>query len=153
MKLLKKVLSIFLSMSLCFMLSIQVSAAGASPKENTMEKEEISATLNSDCFSCTLSRFALMNGTATVSSGSISGNAQVTSISLYVSVSSGGSPVIIYIQAPDGTTNSFRIITSGTITTNQFNGCDPSGNWKIWVEPKEIIPSLTLKVCYDYIYD
>lgn len=94
-----------------------------------------------------------MRGTVTVSSGSISGNAQVTSISLYVRVSSGSSPVIIYIQAPDGTIYSFRITTSGTITSNQFNGCDPSGDWKIWVEPKEIISSITLKVCYDYIYD
>lgn len=149
----KKVLSIILCMSLFIMCTLPVSAAEVMTKENVLEKEELSAILNSNCFSRTLSGLALMNGTATVSSGSISGNAQVTSISLYVRVSSGSSPVIIYIQAPDGTIYSFRITTSGTITSNQFNGCDPSGTWKIWVEPKEIIPSITLKVCYDYIYD
>ncbi len=149
----KKIFSIILCVSLCILCVLPVSAEGALPKENVLEKEELSATLDSNCFSRTLSRLALMNGTATVSSGSISGNAQVTSISLYVRVSSGSSPVIIYIQAPDGIIYSFRITTSGTITSNQFNGCDPSGDWKIWVEPKEIIPSITLKVCYDYIYD
>ncbi len=149
----KKVLSIILCMSLFIMCTLPVSAAEVMTKENVLEKEELSAILNSNCFSRTLSGLALMNGTATVSSGSISGNAQVTSISLYVRISSGSSPVIVYIQAPDGTRYSFRITTSGTITSNQFNGCDPSGTWKIWVEPKEIIPSITLKVCYDYIYD
>lgn len=149
----KKLVPIITSVVLGVMMAMPVSAEGALPKENVLEKEELSATLNSNCFSRTLSRLALMNGTATVSSGSISGNAQVTSISLYVRVSSGSSPVIIYIQAPDGTIYSFHITTSGTITSNQFNGCDPSGDWKIWVEPKEIIPSITLKVCYDYIYD
>lgn len=149
----KKLVPIITSMVLGVMMAMPVSAAGALPKENVLEKEELSATLNSNCFSRTLSRLALMKGAVTVSSGSISGNAQVTSISLYVRVSSGSSPVIIYIQAPDGTIYSFRITTSETITSNQFNGCDPSGDWKVWVEPKEIIPSITLKVCYDYIYD
>lgn len=90
----KKVLSIILCMSLFIMCTLPVSAAEVMTKENVLEKEELSAILNSNCFSRTLSGLALMNGTATVSSGSISGNAQVTSISLYVRVSSGSSPVI-----------------------------------------------------------
>lgn len=80
-----------------------------------------------------------MNGTATFSSGSISSNAQVTSISLYVRASSGSFPVIIYIQAPDGTTQSGVITQSGTITFNDFSGCNPSGSWKIWFEAQETL--------------
>ena len=106
------------------MYNLPVSAAEIMPKENVIEKEEISATSGSNYFSHTLPRLALMNGTATFSSGSISGNAQVTSISLYVRVSSRSSPVIIYIQAPDGTIYSFRIAASVTITSNQFNLMD-----------------------------
>ena len=97
-----------------------------------IEKEDVSATSGSNSFSRTLSKLALMNGTATFSSGSISSNAQVTSISLYVRASSGSFPVIIYIQAPDGTTQSGVITQSGTITFNDFSGCNPSGSWKIW---------------------
>lgn len=143
----KKVLSIILSMSICFLLSIQVSAAEVLSKENIIEKEEISVISGSNCFSHTMSRLDLMDGTATFSSGSISGNVQVTSIKLYVSVSS----VIIYIQAPDGTIYSFPITRSGTITLNQFNGCDPSDDWKIWVEPNGVVPSITVNVYYDYM--
>ena len=104
----KKVLSIIMCMSLFIMWTLPVSAAEVISKENIIEKEDVSAT-----------------------SGSISSNAQVTSISLYVRASSGSFPVIIYIQAPDGTTQSGVITQSGTITFNDFSGCNPSGSWKI----------------------
>ena len=151
----KKVLSIILCLSLCIMYTLPVSAAEVIPKENVIEKEEISATSGSNCFSYTLPKLALMNGSATFSLGSISGNAQVTSVSVYVRVATGTSPVIIYIQAPDGTIYSFNTAASVTITTNQFNGCDPSGDWKIWIETDGIMTTstITVKVCYDYIYD
>ena len=73
-----------------------------------------------------------MNGTATFSSGSIFIYVQATSIWLYGRSSSWSFPVIIYIQAPDGTTQSGVITQSGTITFNDFSGCNPSGSWKIW---------------------
>lgn len=149
----KKIFSIILCVSLCILCVLPVSAAEVMSKENVLEKEELSATLSPNYFSRTLSRLALMNGTATFSSGSISGSAQVSLISLQVRLSSGSSPIIIYMQAPDGTIYSFRITTSGTITSNQFNGCDPLGDWKIWVEPNETIPSITVKIYYDYIYN
>lgn len=129
----KKVLSIIMCMSLFIMWTLPVSAAEVISKENIIEKEDVSATSGSNSFSRTLSKLALMNGTATFSSGSISSNAQVTSISLYVRASSGSFPVIIYIQAPDGTTQ------SGTITFNDFSGCNPSGSWKIWFEAQETL--------------
>lgn len=85
----KKVLSIIMCMSLFIMWTLPVSAAEVISKENIIEKEDVSATSGSNSFSRTLSKLALMNGTATFLSGSISSNAQVTSISLYVRASSG----------------------------------------------------------------
>lgn len=79
----EKVLSIIMCMSLFIMWTLPVSAAEVISKENIIEKEDVSATSGSNSFSRTLSKLALMNGTATFSSGSISSNAQVTSISFY----------------------------------------------------------------------
>ncbi len=155
----KKVLSIVLCMSLCIMCTLPISAAEVMPKKNGIEKEEVSTTSGSNYFSKILPKLNSINGTVsnvvTFSSGSISGSERVvTSISLYVRVSSGSDPFIIYIQAPDGTIYSFVITTSGTITIDNFNGCDPKGSWKIWIETQGTVSSATItaKICYDYSY-
>ncbi len=109
----KNVLSVILCISLCIMDTLPVSAAELMPKENIIEKEEISATLSSNYFSKAFPELSSINGTAsrvvTITSGSISSGAKITSIGLYVSVSSGSSPLILYIQASDGTIYSFVI--------------------------------------------
>ncbi len=151
----KKVLSMILCVSLCIMYALPVSAAEVMPKENVIEKEEVSAISGSNFFSRTLSKLSLINGTATFSSGSISGSEQfVTSLSLSVRVASGISPFILYIQAPDGTTNSVVITKSTTINLDDFNGCNPSGSWKIWSEPQGALLTATIRVTvyYDYSY-
>lgn len=152
----KKVLSIILCVSLCIMYTLPVSAAEVMPKENVIEKEEINATSASNSFSKTLTKLSSTNGTtsrvATFTSGSISGNAQITSIRLYVRASSGSDPFIIYIQAPDGTTDSVLMMGTGTIELDCFNGCNPSGSWKIWIETQGIASTadITMTVCYSY---
>ncbi len=151
----KKLMSIITCMTLCVMMAMPVSAAEVMSKENVIEKEEVSATSGSNCFSRTLSKLNLINGTASFSSGSLSGNGQVvTSISLYVRVPSGSFPFILNLQAPDGTTCSVAITESGTIILDDFNGCSPSGSWKIWFEPQGTVSTatITVKVCYDYSY-
>lgn len=151
----RKVLSIILCISLCIMYTLPVSASEEMPKENVIEKENVSAISGSNCFSHTLSKLNLINGTASFSSGSLSGSGQVvTSISLYVRVPSGNFPFILNLQAPDGTTCSVAITESGTIILDDINGCSPSGSWKIWFEPQGTVSTatITVKVCYDYSY-
>lgn len=152
----KKVLSIILCMSLCLMYSLQVSAEEVMPKENVIEKEENSATSSSSFFSKSLSKLNSVNGTTskvvTFTSGSIASGAQVTSIKVSVSKSTGSDPFIIYIQAPDGTIYSILITGSETIVLDGFNGCNPSGSWKIWIETQGLVSTanITLTVYYSY---
>lgn len=152
----KKVLSIILCVSLCIMYALPVSAAEVVPKENDIVKEEVSATSGSNSFSKILPKLSSTNGTAskvaTITSGSISHSAQVTSISLYVSVSSGSDPCILYIQLPDGTIHYIYVTGSGTYTIDVFNGDNPFGSWKIWIETQGTVSivSGTIKVNYSY---
>lgn len=152
----KKVLSIILSMSLCFLLPIQVSAAEVMPKENVIEKEEVSATTGSSFFSKSLLKLNSINGTTskvvTFTSGSVASGAQVTSVKVFVNKSTGSDPFIIYIQAPDGTIYSFLVTGSETIVLDCFNGCNPSGSWKIWIETQGFVSTanITLTVYYSY---
>ena len=155
----KKVLSIILCMNLFIIYTLPVSAAEVMPRENVIEKEEISATSGSNYFSRTLPRLNSINGAtssvATISSGSISGSDKVvTSIKLFIRIASGSDPFIIYIQAPDGTIYSFVVTTGGTITIDNLNGCDPTGSWKIWIETQGTVStaSITMTVNYSYNY-
>lgn len=150
----KKVLSIILCMCLCIMYTLSVSAAEAVPKGNVIEKEEISATAGSNYFSGVLPKLSSASGVAsrvvTLPTGSISGSAQITSISLYVRA--GGDPFILYLQAPDGTIYSFVITKSETITLGDINGFDPSDSWKLWIETQGTVSTATItaKIYYEY---
>lgn len=150
----KKILSIFMCMNLCIMLAIPVSAAEVLSKENVIEKEEISTTSSSDYYSKALPILSSTNGTAskvvTISVDSMSDSMQVTSISLYIRL--GGSPCMLYIQAPYETIYTFNLTKGGNITVDDFNGCDPSGNWKIWIETQGTASTVsgTIKVYYGY---
>lgn len=150
----KKVLSIILCMSLCILYDLQVSAAEVLPKEDFVKKDEGSITSASNYYSKALPELRSANGTSsrvvTFSLGSISGSMQVTSISLNVRLL--GDPCILYIQAPDGTVYSFVITKNENIILDNFNGCDPSGSWKIWIETKGTVSTISgsIKVYYSY---
>lgn len=152
----KKIISFFVCMNLCITLAMPVSAAEIMPKENVIEKEEASTTLGSNSFSKVLPKLSSVNGTAskivTFSTGSTSGSAQITSIKLYVRVASGSSPFILNMQAPDGTTYSFVITKSETIILDNFNGCDLSGSWKIWIETQGTASTADITVTLNYSY-
>lgn len=152
----RKVMSIIICLAFCVMMAMPVSAAEEMPIENVIEKEEVHKTLSSNYFNKAFPELSSTSGNAskvvTITSGSISEGAQVTSISIYVRVSLGSSPLILYIQAPDGTIYSFVITKNGTITINDFNGFDPSGTWKIWIETQGTVSTIsgTFKVNYSY---
>lgn len=148
----KKVLSIILSMSLCFLLSIQVSAAEEMPKENVIEKEEVSATTGSSSY---ISRTIRLNSTsgsesahASISTGSSSGNIS----SIIFNVRTGGDPFKLYLQAPDGTLFWIVMDTTGEIGVDNSNGKDLSGSWTIWIETLGTASSATIsaKIYYDF---
>lgn len=149
----EKILSIFLCLSLCIIYTLPVLAAEVMPKENVIEKEEIGETTG---FSKALPKLSSVNGTASrivsFTTGSTSGSAQITSIRLYISVASGSFPFILNIQAPDGTVYSFVITKSGPIILDDFNGCDPSGSWKVWIETQGIASTATITVTLNYSY-
>ncbi len=148
----KKIFSIILCMSLCMLCVLPVSAAEVLPKEDVKEREEINATSDLNYVSKVLPKLNSINGIAsncvTVSTGSVSGNIQMTSISFYVRVS--GDPFILYVQAPDGTMYSFVIAKSGTVTIDDLNGCSPSGTWKIWIETLGTASTATITVKMNY---
>ena len=67
---------------------------------------------------------------STVSSGSVSGsNPQILKIEVYSRVSSGSDSFYLYVEDGNGNVNYTTVSKSGTITINDFNGFDPSGNW------------------------
>lgn len=147
----KKVLSIILCMSLCIMCTLTVSAAEVMP----IEKEEVSGTSGSNYFRKILPRLSSTNGTAsdvaTLSSGSVSGSAQVTSISLYVRV--GGDPFKLYVQAPDGTLFWTVIDATGTIVVDNSNGENLPGTWSIWIETLGTASYATITATLNYNYN
>ena len=152
----KKVLSFVLCISLCIIYTLPVSAVEMLPKEDVIEKEEISVTSSSNYYSKPLPTLSSINGTAsrvaTFTTGSISDGMQITSISLNIRVSTGCDPFMLYIQAPYGTIYSFNLTKGGNITVDDFNGCDPSGSWKIWIETQGTVSKIdgTIKVCFSY---
>lgn len=152
----KKFFSFLLCMNLCITLAMPVLAAEILPKEAVIEKEEISVTSSSNYYSKALPTLSSINGTAsrvaTFTTGFISDGMQITSIILYIRVSTGCSPFMLYIQAPYGTIYSFNLTKGGNITVDDFNGCDPSGIWKIWIETQGTASTVngTIKVSYSY---
>ena len=148
----KKVLSIILSMSLCFLLSRQVSAAEVMPKENVIEKEEVSTTTGSSSY---ISRTIRLNSTSgsesahvSISTGSSSGNIS----SIIFNVRTGGDPFKLYLQAPDGTLFWIVMDATGEIGVDNSNGKDLSGSWTIWIETLGTASSATIsaKIYYDF---
>lgn len=145
----KKALSIILCIGLCIMFVIPVSA-----EELPMEIQENSISKDAtNYFSKTL-KLNSVNGISpevvTYTPGSISGSAQISSISFYVRVS--GNPFILYVQAPDGTMHSFVINKSENVIIDDLNDCTPSGTWKIWIETLGIASTATITIKMNYSY-
>lgn len=141
----KMFLSVMASLVACLMFATPVLAAGS--------------------FSKTTAKLNAVNGNisniSSLSSGSVSGtNPSITSVSVYVNVSSGSDPYYIHIISPEGTEYIFEgPTTNKTITIPVFNGENPKGTWYVYIEnlgysynPNQIFPAstatITLKVSY-----
>lgn len=120
----------------------------------------------SNYFSKTTVKLNALNGgistKSTLSSGSVSGtNPSISDVELYCNVSSGTDPYTLYVKSPEGTLASISgPINSGTITTDAFEGENPSGKWTVYIQNSGVsyngniypvsIVTVTLKVHYDY---
>lgn len=152
----KKVLSIILCMSLCIISVMQVSAEEVS-KEHFIEVEGNNiATYSSYYFNKQEIRLSSVAGSeskhTSISTGSVSGNAQVTSMSLNVRVNGGSDPFKLYIQAPDGTLHCVVMEATGVIDVDNFNGKNLSGSWTIWIETLGTASLATISMRINYIY-
>lgn len=148
----KKLMPIITSVVLCVMMAMPVSAAEVMPKENVLEKEEVSATTGSSYY---ISRTIRLNSTsgsesahASISTGSVIGNIS----SIIFNVRAGGNPFKLYLQAPDGTLFWITMDSTGDIGVDNSNGKDLSGIWTIWIETLGTASSATIsaKIYYDF---
>lgn len=148
----KKLMPIITSVVLCVMMAMPVSAAEVMPKENVLEKEEVSATTGSSYY---ISRTIRLNSTsgsesahASISTGSVIGNIS----SIIFNVRAGGNPFKLYLQAPDGTLFWITMDSTGDIGVDNSNGKDLSGTWTIWIETLGTASSATIsaKIYYDF---
>ena len=137
----KKFISFITCIAMCMMLVMPVSAAEVVSEEETitMTEESIASVYSTNYFRKITKKLNSVYGNpseiVTLSSGSVTGSdPQITSVTLYSRVSSGSDPFYLYVVDPNGYLDYFLVSSSGTITTNDFNGLDPTGDWKIWIE-------------------
>ena len=120
---------------MCVAFTIPISAR-EKVQENEAEKLFDDVSYLTNYFTKTIklnSVNGISSGIVTISSGSITGNTETISIILNIRANAGSDPFILYIQAPDGTVYSIFVTGSKTIELSFFNGCNPSGSWKIWI--------------------
>jgi hypothetical protein len=99
---------------------------------------------------------ALNGGTSAawnISSGSVTGDTpQVTSVTLYVTKSTGSSPFYIYVRNPSGTTTAGSYVGSTSLTLTNFNGQNPQGTWQVWIETTGTVSTATASMRVNYSY-
>jgi len=144
----KKIIASIACVMACLLFSIPVMAA-------------------SDSFSKTTTKLNAINGgksnVSSLSSGSVLGdNPEVTTIKLFIKVSSGTDPYTLYVKSPEGTLYSMIGPTSSKTVSGitAFKGENPSGTWKIYIVNSgtstngNLIPTstvtVTLTVNYTY---
>lgn len=59
-----------------------------------------------------------------ISSGSINVSSKISSISAFVTVSSGSSPFYLVVEDPSGCTVETYVSKTGTVTISDFNNCN-----------------------------
>ena len=149
----KNIVSYIVCLCMCVAFTIPVSAKEkVQENETEMLFDDVSLT---NYFTKTIKLNSVngnSSGIVTISSGSITGNPETTSIILNIRANAGSDPFILYIQAPDGTVYSILVTGSKTIELSFFNGCNPSGSWKIWIETQGTASTanITMKVNYSY---
>lgn len=155
----KKFISFITCIAMCMMLVMPVSAAEVVSEEETitMTEESIASVYSTNYFRKITKKLNSVYGNpseiVTLSLGSVTGSdPQITSVTLYSRVSSGSDPFYLYVVDPNGYLDYFLVSSSGTITTNDFNGLDPTGDWKIWIETTGDVSTATITLTVNYKY-
>ncbi len=155
----KKVIPFITCIAMCMMLVMPVSAAEVAPKDETatITEESVASVYATNYFRKITKKLNSVYGNpsdiVTLSSGSVTGSdPQITSVTLYSRVSSGSDPFYLYVVDPNGYLDYFLVSSSGTITTNDFNGLDPTGDWKIWIETTGDVSTATITLIVNYKY-
>ncbi len=155
----KKLISFITSIAMCMMFVMPVSAAEITPKgETVIATEESDSSVYATNYFRKITKklnsaFGNPSEIATLSSGSVTGSdPQITSVTLYSRVSSGSDPFYLYVVDPNGYLDYFLVSSSGTITTNDFNGLDLTGEWKIWIETAGDVSTATITLTVNYKY-
>lgn len=155
----KKLISFITCIAMCVMFAMPVSAAEVVSEEETvtMTEESVASVYSTNYFRKITTKLNSVYGNPSeivnLSSGSVTGNdPQITSVTLYSRVSSGSDPFYLYVVDPNGYLDYFLVSSSGTITTNDFNGLDPTGNWKIWIETTGDVSTATITLTVNYKY-
>ena len=153
----KKIVSVITCIMLCAILAIPVSAAEISTVDEVdVITENSTYSVNAGYFRKITPLLNSVNGkssdVATLSSGSISGNnPKITSVSLYVRVSSGSDSFYVYVKDPNKNTAFITVSSSGTYDITDFNGLDPSGDWQIWIVTKGTVSTATITMTVNYM--
>lgn len=89
-----------------------------------------------------------------VSSGSINTDSKVNSsgVAVNVTVSTGSSPFLLYVEAPNGIWYSRRIGSSGSVTFTEFNGQNAKGTWKVSIQTTGTVSTATANLKVNYTY-
>jgi hypothetical protein len=79
-------------------------------------------------------------------------SSEVTSVSVRLTVSSGSSPVHLWVESPEGWRVSKGTYGVGTHTVsfNEFNGDDPRGTWYTWIQTTGQVSSGTTNITVNY---
>ncbi len=156
----KKLISFITCIAMCMMLVMPVSAAEIAPEEEivTMTQEAGASVYTYNNYFRKItpklnSVFGNPSDAAKLSSGSISGtNPKITSVTIYSRVSTGSDPFYVYVEDPKGNVGVAAVSSSGTITTDAFNGLNPAGDWYVWIVTAGDVSTATITLTVNYSY-
>ena len=155
----KKLISFISCIAMCVMFAMPVSAAEVVSEEETitMTEESVASVYSTNYFRKITTKLNSVYGnpsnTSKLSSGSISGtNPKITSLTIYSRVSSGSDPFYVYVEDPKGNIGVAAVSSSGTITTDVFNGLNPAGDWYVWIVTAGDVSTATITLTVNYSY-
>ena len=128
----KKLFSFITCIAMCMMLVMPVSAAEIAPEEEivTMTQEAGASVYTYNNYFRKIT--PKLNGEFTVSTGS--------------------DPFYVYVEDPKGNVGVAAVSSSGTITTDAFNGLNPAGDWYVWIVTAGDVSTATITLTVNYSY-
>lgn len=164
----KRKLSLLLVVTLLCTLFVMPVSAAELPSEDVATSSAVviaddgimpAATTGSNYFSKITTKLNSVNGataSSSLSSGSCSGTTRsITEVTVYCRVSSGSSNFLLTVTSPSGKVQTMSCGTSSaTYTFTGFNGEDPYGTWKVAINSRGTVSTVTatLKTTYNYSF-